>query len=67
MSRLVGYFLLLVAALVAVLVAVRISVLFQLAESGFHRGGMVMEVLFLAICGVVLPIGLSALLLKKRE
>lgn len=67
MSRIVGYGLLVVAALMAVLVFVRLSVVIDMSAAGIPRKGAAMELLFLALCGVALPLGISALLLKKSK
>lgn len=67
MARIVGYVMLLVAALVAILVLARVSILIDLAGLDMPNRGGAMEMLFLTLCGVVVPLGLAALLLKKSK
>lgn len=66
MSRFVGYGLLVVAALMVVAAWVRVSAVMALAENGLHRSGATVEIILIVLCGVVIPIGIASLLLKKN-
>ena len=65
MSRFVGYCLLVVAALMAIAAWMRVSAVMMLAENGIQRTGATSEIILIVLCGVVVPIGIAALLLKK--
>lgn len=65
MSRIVGYGLLVVAALMTGICGLKIWSFAVLAESGIQRSGALMEIAILALCGVVIPVGISTLLFKK--
>lgn len=65
MSKFVGYLMLFVAAFCGYMSYVRINVISSLAEVGITRPGAPFEILLLVLCGVVLPLGFAAILLRK--
>lgn len=66
MSRFVGYGLLVVAAVMAALSLMRVSVMMTMADAGIHRYGAATELMVMVLCGIVMPIGIATLLLKKQ-
>lgn len=65
MVRLIGYLMFVCSALAAVL-AWRLGwTMMQLAEIGVVRPGAKLELLLVIFCGVVLPLGIGAIILKK--
>jgi hypothetical protein len=65
MAKVVGWVMLGVAAFCAYFAWFRISVINSLAEVGVVKAGAGFQVLLLVLCGVILPLGLGALLLRK--
>ncbi len=65
MSRFIGCLMLIVAAFCGYFAYYRINVIISLSEVGVTRYGAGFEVLLLILCGVVLPLGLAAILLRK--
>ena len=65
MARVVGYGMLFVVAVMVLLTGMRITSFMALADVGLQRTGAVHEIMMLALCGIVIPLGISALLLKK--
>lgn len=65
MAKVVGWLMLLVAAFCTYFAWFRISVITSLAEVGVVRDGAGFQVFLIIVCGVMLPLGLGALLLRK--
>lgn len=65
MAKIVGYLMLAVVAAMIFLSGLRVWSLMVLAESGLQRPGAVMELTMMVLCGIVIPAGIAALLLKK--
>lgn len=66
MARWVGYCMFLVAVLSAVLAVVSASTMMSMLELGLIKPGAKLEVIVLVLGGVVIPIGIGTLLLKKH-
>jgi hypothetical protein len=67
MAKIVGFGMLLVAALSLVLAFVVGSTMMDLAQLGIPKPTAKLEILVLILCGVVAPIGFAAILLKKDK
>lgn len=67
MARIIGYLMFVVAAFFAWLAWHRASVMSHFAELGIHRPGAGFEFLILVLVGVVIPIGIGALLLRRPD
>ena len=65
MTRLVAYLMFAVAVLSLVLLFMTASSAVMLADVGVIKPTAKIEMIVLFLCGVVLPVGLGALLLKK--
>lgn len=66
MVRLVGYAMFVVSA-ISVYVAYRLGwVMMKMAEADLFRPDARMELVMVILCGVVLPLGIGALILKKN-
>ncbi len=66
MVRFVGYAMFVCSALAALLAWRMGWVMMKMAEAGLVRPGAKLELLLVIFCGVVLPLGLGALILKKN-
>jgi len=66
MARVTGFFLLAVAAFCAWMAWYRVGVMQMFAEVGMHRPTAALELSVLILCGVVIPIGLAAILLREK-
>lgn len=67
MAKIVGFGMLLVAALSLVLAFVVGSTMMDLAQLGIPKPTAKLEILVLILCGVVAPIGFATILLKKDK
>lgn len=65
MVKFVGYMMLAVVVLMVFLSGLRVWSLMAMAEVGLQRTGAVTELTMMILCGVVIPIGIATLLLKK--
>ncbi|MEJ5028825.1 hypothetical protein WH367_11845 [Comamonas sp. MYb21] len=65
MVKFVGYMMLAVVVLMVFLSGLRVWSLMAMAEVGLQRPGAVTELTMMILCGVVIPIGIATLLLKK--
>lgn len=65
MAKIIGWVMLGVAAFCAYFAWVRISVINSLADAGVVRDGAGFQVFLIIVCGVILPLGLGALLLRR--
>lgn len=65
MARFVGYAMFAVAAISVVLMISSISTMALMLEAGIVKPAAKLEIIVLLLCGVVIPSGIGALLLKK--
>lgn len=65
MARFVGYAMLAVAAFSAVLAVWSVQTMVAFLDAGVVKPTAKLEIIVLVLCGVVTPLGIAGLLLKK--
>ncbi|MEW5680451.1 hypothetical protein [Comamonas kerstersii] len=65
MTKAIAFAMFLVAAISIVLAFISVSTMATMLDAGLVKPGAKLEIIVLILCGVVIPSGLGALLLKK--